>query len=500
MSGTDELRKPPAQSPTRYVPYYQRLNIICITETYLNKSELMSDKQETAKGLKKVLGFASLFIISVGIVVSQTSVVSILQGAGLGGGTFFIAILIAFIITLCYISTYSELALILPKAGSISTYTTVSIGHFPAIIAALSAYVAPAVFGSIAELLLLQNVLNTIIPGFFINMSLIVIWIFTVLNILGIDLFASVQSVISFTMLITLFAIGFVGMNVTNSQGITPAHILQGLIHPNSSVFTLVLVALWPFIAFEMICDFIEEAKNPVKHIPKVMYSACITLLFAYCLIAFVAMKLLNAEQLTNTETPHLALGNVIFGNAGKVIILVLSITTTCGFISTGFATTPRLLFGMAHHKQLPAIFMKLHRKWRTPWFGILVIAILVTIALLIFRNNQDALLMLVISGASCYLLAYIIAHIDLMVLRKKHPNYPRPFRAPWVPLLQIIGISGMIYAFINNSPTPKLRLNVYITVAIFLAVTAGFAFYWVKYKMKTGLFKPETIDQAIKD
>ena len=90
----------------------------------------MHEKQVVTRGLKKALGLTSLFIITLGIVVSQTSVVSILQGAGLGGGTFFIAILIAFVIALCYISTYSELALMMPKAGSISTYTAVSLGHF----------------------------------------------------------------------------------------------------------------------------------------------------------------------------------------------------------------------------------------------------------------------------------------------------------------------------------------------------------------------------------
>src|ERR1700712_150794 len=100
----------------------------------------MDENRAVTGGLEKVLGLTSLFVITIGLVVSQTSVVSILQGAGLGGGTFFVAILIAFIITLCYISTYSELALMMPKAGSISTYTAVSIGHFPAIIAAVSAY------------------------------------------------------------------------------------------------------------------------------------------------------------------------------------------------------------------------------------------------------------------------------------------------------------------------------------------------------------------------
>jgi len=460
----------------------------------------MNEKAGLTRGLKKVLGLTSLFIITIGIVVSQTSVVSILQGAGLGGGTFFIAILIAFILALCYISTYSELALMMPKAGSISTYTAVSMGHFLAIIASLSAYAAPAIFGALAELLLLQNVLDSISSSSFTNVALAVVWFFTFLNILGIDLFASVQSIISFTMLVTLIVIGIAGLGTISNQGLPTHQILQDFIHPNGSVFTLVLAALWPFIAFEMVCDFIEEAKNPVRHIPKAMFTACLVLLLAYSLVAFVAMKLVPVQQLAHTDVPHLLLGKVIFGKVGKIVILILSITTTCGFISTGFATTPRLLYGMAHHKQLPPIFMRLHSKWRTPWFGILVLATILTIAILLFKKSTDALLMLVISGASCYLLAYIITHIDLIVLRKKYPNYQRSYKSPFFPLLQIVGILGMTYAFINNSPSPELRCTVFINVALFIGVTAVFAFCWVKFKMKKGLFEAEAIEQAIED
>ena len=301
-------------------------------------------------------------------------------------------------------------------------------------------------------------------------------------------------------MLVTLLVIGFVGLGVTNSRGTNLEQIVEDFLHPKSSVFNLVLIALWPFIAFEMICDFIEEAKNPIKHIPKAMYSASVTLLFAYSLIAFAAIKLLTPDQLSETDIPHLVLGKVIFGNVGKIIVLVLAITTTCGFISTGFAATPRLLYGMAHHKQLPPIFMSVHPKWRTPWFGILTLAILITIALLLFRNLPDALLIFVISGASCYLLAYVITHIDLMVLRKKYPDYPRPFKSPLFPILQIVGIIGMVYAFIHNAPTPELRLKVYSNVAVFVGVTAFFSYFWVTYKMKKGLFETESIEQAIKD
>lgn len=460
----------------------------------------MSEKQVTTKGLKKVLGLTSLFIITIALVVSQTSVVSILQGAGLGGGTFFIAILIAFIITLCYISTYSELALMMPKAGSISTYTAVSIGHFAAIIAALSAYVAPAIFATPAELLLMQHVLDTIAPGSFTNIALILLWAFTLLNILGINLFASIQSIISFTMLVTLVVIGFAGAGAISAQGTPPAIIMQDLFHSGSSVFSLILVALWPFVGFEMVCDLIEEAKNPVKHMPRAMFIASIVMLFAYSLIAFAAMKQVPAQQLANTDIPHLVLGKAIFGNAGKIIILILSITTTSGLISAALAAIPRMLYGMAHHGQLPPIFMRLHPKFKTPWFGILFLSSLVTIPIFLFGKNPDALLMLIISSASCYLLAYIIAHIDLIILRRKYPNYSRPFKSPLFPILQIIGIAGMTYAFFNNAPTAALRLNVYFIAAIFISVTGAFAFCWVKYKMKKKLFKPEAIVQAIKD
>jgi amino acid transporter len=221
---------------------------------------------------------------------------------------------------------------------------------------------------------------------------------------------------------------------------------------------------------------------------------------FAYSLIAFAAMKQVPASELANTDIPHLVLGKIIFGDTGKIIVMVLAVTTTSGLISAALAAVPRMLYGMAHHRQLPVIFMMLHPKWKTPWFGIIFLSALITLPVLIFGKNPNALLMLIISSASCWLLTYIIAHIDLIVLRKKYPKHQRPLKSPMFPLLQVLGIAGMAYAFFNNAPTPELRFKVYINTALFICSTAVFAFLWVKYKMKKGLFEAEAIEQAIKD
>ena len=84
--------------------------------------------QSKQSGLKKVLGFPSLFAAAIGLVVAQSCFVSILQGVGNGGATFFIALIIAFLLTLCYSATWAELSLMMPKAGGISTYTLTAIG------------------------------------------------------------------------------------------------------------------------------------------------------------------------------------------------------------------------------------------------------------------------------------------------------------------------------------------------------------------------------------
>jgi len=86
--------------------------------------------------LKKALRSAALLAVAMGSVASQSSFVSVLNGAGIGGGAFLAAILIAFLLTLCYAFAFLELALIMPRAGGLSTYTAIrqlSLSHKPSL-------------------------------------------------------------------------------------------------------------------------------------------------------------------------------------------------------------------------------------------------------------------------------------------------------------------------------------------------------------------------------
>lgn len=460
----------------------------------------MNTSKSHSGELKRVLGLPSLFAIAVGVVVAQVVFISVLQGVGLGGASFFIALIIAFILTLCYVFTFSELALMLPKAGSISAYTEVSIGHLPAIVATIAGYLAPAIFALPAELYLLEAVLDFLYPESFNQIGWLIIIVLMLLNIMGVDFFAKVQNLLAYLMITALCVIGLAGISQADPQGGTIVALWEGLKDVDLSLLSLTVLALWAFMGLEFVCPMIEETKNPNTNIPRSMILASVVLLIIYTLVALAGYLAVPQENLAGSDIPHAVLVTALFGESGKFVVALLAITATCSTINTVLATIPRMLYGMAHNQQLPELFKKVHPKTKTPWVGIVFVASLIMVPTILLRGQDDIILTLVISAATAWLIAYVISHINLIVLRKRYPDFKRPFKSPWYPLPQILGIIGLVYMILNNSPSPDMNLQVYMNAGLIVLIATIYAGIWVKYKMKKGWFDPEPIENALAD
>lgn len=88
--------------------------------------------------------------------------------------------------------------------------------------------------------------------------------------------------------------------------------------------------------------------------------------------------------------------------------------------------------------------------------------------------------------------MAYIISHVDVIVLRKRYPELNRPYRTPLYPIPQVVGIVAMIYVIINNSPAPEMTQMIFSIAGGMLAVVGAIAALWVKFYMKRDLFEPD--------
>jgi len=447
--------------------------------------------------LKRTLGLTTLVAIGVGTVIGQGAFVSILQGVGINGTGFLIAMLIAFVLTLGHAFTFSELSLMMPKAGGISTYTEVAAGHLPAIVVTIGGYLSLAVFAGAADLFLLDFVFSFLYPDSIAHIGLWVYLIIVCLNILGVDVFASVQNLIAYTMLAALLIIGFEGVTSSEPQDIPFSELFANPDSLNWGILSLTMFAMWAFLGVEFMCPMIEETKQPEKNVPRAMIITLLTLLLIYGLVALAGFHKVPGAELVDSQIPHWLLIKSIFGENGRFIMAFIVITAAASSFSTGIASISRMLYGMSKNNQLPGIFGIIQPKFKTPWFSILFQCSLAISVYIIFQNSQNVVILLMISSAALWLLVYIMAHIDLIILRKKYPEFHRPYRSPLFPVFQIMGIIAMIYLIINNSPSPEITKGVYLNAGLFLGITALYAVLWIKFRMKKPFFKGEPIEQV---
>ncbi|WP_299659403.1 APC family permease [uncultured Psychromonas sp.] len=450
----------------------------------------MAAKPATNK-MKKI-GLLTMMAICIGLVIVQGAMISSLQGLGIGGMAFIAAMVAALIIAQCNAMSFAELSLMFPQQGTLATYTQKAIGHFPAIVSVFAGYVAVAILAIPVELFLVDAMIGELLPGMFPEKSvpILILVILVITNLVGADVFAKVQNVIAFILVIALILLGLVGMVSTPTHEFvgTPVDWSFGGVMDGSFI-GLIALAMWLFVGVEYICPMINEVKDPIKNIPRAMHLSLFAIFGIFLAFILGASVFLDTETLLGSPLPYLDYANAVFGDAGLLIATVMALAATCSTINTILAALPRMLQGMAEQKQAFPQLKQLNR-FDTPWVGILMMAILPLIPFLTL--TIDSLIVLVIAATTSYLLAYITAHVDVMVLRKRLPDHSRPYRSPFYPVPQVIGIIAMVYVIINNSPAPEMTTMIFSIAGGILLTISIIGALWVKFYMKRNLFEPD--------
>ena len=92
--------------------------------------------------------------------------------------------------------------------------------------------------------------------------------------------------------------------------------------------------------------------------------------------------------------------------------------------LNASIAVPPRYLFTMARDGSLPAVFAKLHPKYRTPYVAVITLGVL-TVAL-VATSTLDYIASLSLFADLFY---YVIGMVACLGLRRKLPDLKRPFK-----------------------------------------------------------------------
>lgn len=448
------------------------------------------------------LGLRALFAASIGVIVAQVGMVSMMQGMGLGGWGFVVALFAAFAIALSNALAFAEMALLLPSSGSLSTYAEAALGNFPAILLVFAGYITPAIFGLPAELILADQILSQALPiglpPFTWPLALIVV--FAVLNMLGSDVFARVQTALSFIVLCFLVVTGLVaiGGHASAPALAATAPAAQGMAQ-DTVMLGLVALAFWVFVGSEFVTPLVTEARHPGRDLPRAMVGGLLVVFAAELVFGVGAGLLIPRDQLASSPTPHLDYAVAVFGPSARVWFAGLALVASASLVNTVLASVPRMLSGMADNGQVFPIFKVHHPRRRTPVVAILFVATLPVVGLAWSGGDPASILPLTIAASVAWLLAYIMAQVSLMVLRRRYPGRPRPFRVPGHPLVPVLAIAGMVFVVGSSSPAPEMTAQIVRYTGIVLALFAVVGALWVKLVMKKGLFEP-SLPAGLKD
>ncbi|MFW5988102.1 MAG: APC family permease [bacterium] len=449
---------------------------------------------------EKKLGLPSALAAGIGLIVATSVLVSLSQGIGIGGKGFIIAMAIAFGLNILVALSFAEMNSLMPISGGLGQYTMAAMGPFVAMIAVIGGYLFTNIFAASSEAAMIGIVISsTILPNISpLKITMVFLFGLFLINYFGIRSYARIQIVVTGFMIGSLTLLAIIGFFKGGSGEVvtqtTTAFNPMGL-----EIVTLTALAFWLFVGAEFVTTLTKEIKNPEKNIPRGMILSLLILMVVQTLMVYGISNYVPFDILASSKEPHMEFGTNMLGNIGTNWMMLISIGAVISTLNTVLASIPRMLMGLADGGMLPAVFAK-KNKHGVPFVSLFLVFGSISAVLISGITTADDLIRFILTGALFWMVAYIIAHLNVLILRKKYPEKKSVFRIKLFGLPQIVGILGMIYMIMNIIDDPVMKGQIYRTALTLFAVLIVYSVVWIKKVMKKDLFETITIEQVIEN
>jgi APA family basic amino acid/polyamine antiporter len=289
-----------------------------------------------------------------------------------------------------------------------------------------------------------------------------------VLNIRGIGESAKLNFVLALADLVTQVAIIVVGAFLILDPSRLVHQVQLGSTPSWSRTIFALSLAMLAYTGIETVSNMAEEASDPGRDVPRAVNLILVAVLGVYAGMTVVALSAVPVHGqgahaftqlggkyqadpvlgiIANLGLPT-AIEHILRYYVGILAATILFIATNAGLIGIS-----RLSWSLAEHRQLPQIFARLHKRYRTPWFTIVFFSTFA--GLLLIPGQTNFLGNLYSYGA---MLSFTTAHVAIIALRVKDPDRERPYRIPGnirvrgrsLPVLPMLGGLGTFAAWIS--------------------------------------------------
>ncbi|WP_174298553.1 amino acid permease [Sphingomonas bacterium] len=437
------------------------------------------------KGLQRSLGAFQLTMLGVGAVIGTGIFVLTSEAAQKAGPGMMISFVIAGFVCAVAALCYSELASMVPVAGSAYTYTYAVMGELLAWMVGWALILEYAVGASAVAVGwsgyfvgFMKNTFGVAIPqalavgpseGGIVNLPAVVISVLvTGLLILGTTESARVNAILVAVKVAALTL--FVALTVPTLRTAEFTPFLPngwgtiGVVGAASSIF-------FAYVGFDAVSTAAEETRDPQRNVPIGLIGSLLICTVFYLLVSAGAIGAIGAQPVTGLAgeilppgSPELAArcAAIVAGGATEPLVCsheaLAHVLRVVGWARIGnlmglaaFVALPsvvlmmmfgqtRVFFVMARDGLLPAKLASVHPRFKTPHVVTAFTGIVVTLAAAFLPVGK-----LADYSNSGTLFAFAMVAVSVMVLRRTDPARHRPFRTPLVWVVAPLAIVGCV-------------------------------------------------------
>jgi amino acid transporter len=407
--------------------------------------------------LKRELGLADVFFITVGSVISAE--LFILPGIAyaMTGPSVILSYLIAGLIALPSTLSASELVTAMPKEGGIYYYTSRSMGFTAGTLAGFARWFAISI-KNVFALLGIGVYATLFMGGSMVSVAVLFALLFIVVNLVGIKAMERVQ---------LFLVIGLMGilMNyiATGIGGIVPGNYSPLFPFGAGHMLSAAGFLFFSYAALLGVTTMAEEVKRPERNIPLGMMLSLVFVAAIYSLTAFVTVGILDPGSLRNNLTPVSDAAELFMGDSGMLLIVIGALLAAITTVNSGITAASRYPMAMSRDGILPESFQKLNGRFRTPH-----VSILVTGAFIIAVVTLIPLEFLVEVASTLLIMTYVLVNLAVIAMREYRKEGYRPrFRSPLYPWTQLVGTIGLVLLLIGMGTVAIAASGLFIAGSI---------------------------------
>jgi APA family basic amino acid/polyamine antiporter len=356
---------------------------------------------------------------------------------------------------------YAEMGAMIPKSGGMYIYIREAFGELPAFLYAWVAYwiilagADAAVAAGFAEYLsvFLPALGNArvafTVAGHAVTAGQLVavaaVLVLSATHYIGIKEGARIQGVFTSMILLALLWIA-VGGAIAPAPAAAAASVAPAVPITAAAFGTAMVAVFWCFYGWNEIVAAAGEVARPERNLPIALLvgTGLVTLLYVGVNATF--LKAIPPAEMAGVAQPATVAAIRLLGPGSAYVISLAVTAAALGCLSAGIVPGPRIVYALSKDGLFPKAFGRVHPRFLTPSFAIVVQAIWMSLLCLSGRYDQ-----LYTYATFAVILAYAATGLALFLFRRRQPGLARPYRCWGYPAVPFLFVASSIVLAANT-------------------------------------------------